>query len=155
MTRFQFFPGLVIHYEFDFGRDSKDVQMLKDRPAVVVVATGQGGNDRVILVPISHTPPYQGQYAIEIPAPLKNRLGLDSDRSWIKLDELNDTTVEDLMYDIRKTKAGNWEYGILPQGLLKCIQDGINASNRLVIHSRNEKSRSMVEIKADLLGTKR
>jgi hypothetical protein len=42
------------------------------------------------VLPITHTAPGNPDDAIEIPAPTKNRLGLDAGRSWIVITEANE-----------------------------------------------------------------
>ena len=150
MARPKILPGLVIRYEFDFGEDSKGRQMLKERPAAIVVAHGQKADDSVVIAPISHTPPYKGQRAIEIPPELKARLGLDDERSWVKLNEVNDTTIENLAYDMRKAKPDQWEYGMLPKGFFDRVQEGIAQTNDLQIRSRDENPRKASDVRADI-----
>jgi hypothetical protein len=48
------------------------------------------GEWEVLVLPITHTPPNNPADAIEIPIDTKNRLGLDSDRSWIVIAEANE-----------------------------------------------------------------
>ncbi len=86
------YPGLVIRYaylwkrEFDAGRD----EGTKDRPcAIVVTVVDDEGDKEVWVLPISHSPPIDPADAVEIPTVTKNRLGLDSERSWIGLTEAN------------------------------------------------------------------
>lgn len=85
-------PGLVIRYSFlwksesDHGRE----EGAKDRPCAIVLAGPKAGAGRpVTVLPVTHSPPLAGQEAVEIPATVKRRLGLDSERSWIVLEEAN------------------------------------------------------------------
>jgi len=85
--------GLVIRYaylwkrEFDDGRE----EGTKDRPCAIVMAVIDESGDKVVLVlPITHSPPANPTDAIEIPTVTKNRLGLDSERSWIVISEANE-----------------------------------------------------------------
>lgn len=144
------YPGLVIRYDFDFGPDGRGRPMLKERPAAIVVATGQGDDDRVILAPITHTKPSDGQPNIPMPDAVKKRLGLDDEPSWIKLDELNDTSVENLAYDMSKTKAGKWEYGALPTPMWDRMQRTIAQTNELTIRTRDEAPRPASEVRAEV-----
>ncbi|OHT17951.1 MULTISPECIES: hypothetical protein [Sphingomonadaceae] len=43
----------------------------------------------VTILPVTHTPPSDTSLAVEIPHATKVRLGLDDDRSWVVLTELN------------------------------------------------------------------
>jgi hypothetical protein len=57
---------------------------MKDRPCADVMAImDQDGEWEVLVLPITHSPPPNLADAIEIPTETKNRLGLDTDRSWI------------------------------------------------------------------------
>jgi hypothetical protein len=49
----------------------------------------EAGERIVIVLPISHTPPADANFAVEIPALVKRRLGLDDQRSWVVLTEAN------------------------------------------------------------------
>jgi len=56
----------------------------------VVVARIERENDRLVLVaPVTHTPPERAVDGVEIPANVKKHLGLDRERSWIIVTELN------------------------------------------------------------------
>lgn len=85
-------PGLVIRYAFLWGREAARGQEEggKDRPcAVVLTAKREGEQTRVVVAPITHTPPDKDTSAVEIPAATKQRLGLDHERSWIITSEVN------------------------------------------------------------------
>jgi len=83
----------VFHYAYLWywqhreGREEGD----KDRPCVVlaIVANEEDGSQVGRVLPITHTPPADVRDAIEIPAPVKQRLRLDDERSWIVLNESN------------------------------------------------------------------
>ena len=87
--------GLVIRYsylwksEHDQGRE----EGIKDRPCAIVLAAADGGNGtKVTVLPVTHTPPADVRFAVEIPAITKRRLGLDDRRSWIVVSEGNQFT---------------------------------------------------------------
>lgn len=87
------YPGLVIRYaylwkrEYDLGREEGS----KDRPCAIVMAVvDQVGDQEVLVLPITHTPPSNPADAIEIPAATGKRLHLDSERSWIVISEANE-----------------------------------------------------------------
>lgn len=87
------YAGLVIRYsylwkrEYDAGRDDGT----KDRPCAIVMAVvDEDGERRVLVLPITHSPPSHPGDAIEIPTTTKNRLGLDSERSWVVITEANE-----------------------------------------------------------------
>lgn len=69
---------------------------------------------QVAVVPITHAPPHDPRVAIEIPRRVKEHLGLDSERSWVVLNEFNVFTWPG--FDLRpiKSKDGRADYGFLP-----------------------------------------
>ncbi len=85
-------PALVIRYSYlwrsEFLRGQEEG--LKDRPCAIVMAS-KIENDRqtVVVLPITHTPPHDSKMAVEIPADVKKRLGLDEARSWVMINEAN------------------------------------------------------------------
>lgn len=85
---------------------------IKDRPCAVVMAVKrEGQNTRVYVAPITHTPPQDKRYAVEIPAQTKARLKLDDAQSWIVTNEVNVFTWPGP--DIRPASAGNPREGIV------------------------------------------
>jgi hypothetical protein len=86
-------PGLVIRYsylwkrEYDEGREEGG----KDRLCAIVLSVVNDDNERDVLVlPITHTAPEHPDDAVEIPTATKQRLGLDTERSWIAISEVNE-----------------------------------------------------------------
>jgi hypothetical protein len=117
-------PGLVISYSYLWSDEAAQgsVEGRKDRPCAIVMALQSSGGDpgkpvSVAVVPVTHTPPRDPNIAIEIPPRVKQHLGLDSDRSWIVVDEIN--TFIWPGYDLRPIKArgGQYHYGLLPPKL--------------------------------------
>jgi hypothetical protein len=88
-------PGLVIRYSYlwaDEAASGRD-EGIKDRPcAVVLVVFDEHGRQRVQVLPVTHRAPTDPRDGLEIPQPVKARLGLDGERSWIVLTEMNDFT---------------------------------------------------------------
>jgi hypothetical protein len=63
---------------------------VKDRPCAVVLALRDAeGRTRVYALPITHSTPASTEDAVEIPAVIKARLGLDDERSWVVVSEAN------------------------------------------------------------------
>jgi hypothetical protein len=86
-------PGLVIRYSYLWKREQDEglEDGSKDRPCAIVLSVLDEDEEREVLVlPITHTAPGNPDDAIEIPAPTKNRLGLDAGRSWIVITEANE-----------------------------------------------------------------
>ena len=121
-------PGLVVrcgylwHSEHRAGREEG-----KDRPCAIVAAlrpADDAGETRVLVLPATHSPPAQPTLAVEIPAPVKERLRLDADRSWVALSEWNEFVWPGP--DLRRAPGGDESsvaYGMLPPGLFAIIRD--------------------------------
>ena len=82
---------------------------------MIIAAPAVAGGTQVYVLPVTHTPPTDPILAIEIPRRVKQHLGLDDERSWIALDEINDFPWPG--YDLRPvpgSQPARIEYGILP-----------------------------------------
>jgi len=127
-------PGLVIRYAYLWEREAKAGQEegVKDRPcAIVLVLLREGRHPVVRVLPITHTPPPDPAGAVEIPLATKQRLGLDSARSWVVLDEANDFIWPGP--DLRPALAGDLStvaYGMLPPGFMSVLRDRLLARYR-------------------------
>lgn len=123
--------GLVICYEFLWSNEaaSGETEGAKKRPAVIVIAVkNQSGETVTVVVPITHSPPRDPAFAIEVPLRVKQHLGLDEQRSWVILDELNEFIWPGLdIYPIPGGRPGQFAYGFLPPALFKQIKDKILA----------------------------
>ena len=112
--------GQVIRYVYLWHR--QDMAGREDgekaRPCAIVVAIAPAGpqqtGESVAVVPITHSPPADPRHAIELPADVKRQLGLDGDRSWLVLDEINRFVWPgpDLASD-----GSSFVYGTLPNAL--------------------------------------
>jgi hypothetical protein len=123
-------PGLVLRYaylwrsEADRGKD----EGVKDRPVVVVLAVKRDGNHiRVVVAPVTHTPPTNVDAAVEIPPQTKSRLGLDDAPSWIVTSELNhfNWPGPDLRPIDPKNPARGVVYGYLSNKLYERVRDSV------------------------------
>ncbi|MEE4212583.1 MAG: hypothetical protein V2I43_25335 [Parvularcula sp.] len=121
--------GLIINYSFlwkheaDQGRE----EGRKDRPCAVILAHENG---RVAVAPITHTPP-KGAEAIEIPAQVKQQLGLDHERSWLVTNQANHFTWPG--HDIRPINRQNPDrmiYGKLPPGMARAVKQEVRRAAR-------------------------
>src|SRR5262249_1155106 len=95
------------------------VEGRKDRPCAIILAVDVSDESaamrkRVAVVPITHSAPRDPNAAVEIPLPVKKHLGLDSERSWVILDEFNEFVWPG--FDLRPIKGDDTriEYGFLP-----------------------------------------
>ncbi len=103
----------------------------KDRPCAVLLAvTDEAGDRKVVVLPVTHTPPRDPTLAVEIPPATKRRLGLDDARSWIIIAEANRFTWPGP--DLRPMKSGETStvvYGELPADLFRKVRDTWLASS--------------------------
>lgn len=118
-------PGLVIRYAYLWrweARTDKE-EGAKDRPCLIV-AVGQDrgdGNRTVWVAPITRRPPEDPSAAVHIPSATGRRLGLDTDRSWVVVSEMNQ--FEWPGPDIRPVEPGRWSYGLLPRRLFDIARE--------------------------------
>ena len=85
-------PGLVIRYSYLWVREHREgrEEGTKDRPCAIVLATRTDhGETKVLVVPVTHSPPTDNASALELPQLVKMHLGLDAGRSWVVLSESN------------------------------------------------------------------
>ena len=134
--------GLVIgyaylwHHEHLAGRE----EGRKNRPSVVVLATQieNGAVSAVTVLPITHRPPDNPAWAIEIPPAIARHLGLDDERSWIVVADGNEFRWPG--YDLRKIGRGDrYEYGFLPPRFFQQVLDAfgkLSRTGRALIASR-------------------
>lgn len=127
-------PGLVIRYGFLWSSEAAAgaTEGSKDRPCAIVVAARRlpNGDIDTIVAPITHRPPEDPAASIEVPAATCERLGLDSGRHWLRLDELNRFAWPG--YDVRPIpgQPGRYDYGMLPLGLFEKLREGILARQK-------------------------
>lgn len=117
-------PGLVVRYDYLWtheaaaGRDQG-----KDRPTCIVAATDSLMRPRhVVLLPITHTLPTADTVGIEIPAKVKQAIGLDDAPSWVIVSEHNIDEWPNAGLSPVPDKPGVFAYGFIPPGLFKQIK---------------------------------
>ena len=122
-------PGLVIRYSFLWSheKDAGAEEGSKDRPCAIVVAAPrhENGDIAVIVAPITHAPPDDHTDSIEIPPAICRSLGLDGQRHWLRLDELNRFAWPG--YDLRTIpgRPGEYAYGMLPRLVFEQLRTAI------------------------------
>jgi hypothetical protein len=79
------------------------------------------GSPVVSVVPVTHSPPDDPRTALELPLAVKRHLGLDADRSWIILDEVNQFAWPG--FDLRPIPPSQdrFDYGFLPPRLFNAL----------------------------------
>jgi hypothetical protein len=107
-------PGLVIRYACLWDTDARAGGLLRDGEEHPIVR----------VLPITHAPPHDPADALEIPTPTKDRLGPDSEPSWVVLSRANDFIWPDP--DLRPVPGadpGTVAHGFLPPGFLKMLRE--------------------------------
>ncbi len=122
-------PGLVIHYEYLWRHEHErgEERGEKRRPCAIVVAvSAAGGEVECVVAPITHREPRPPSEGIEIPPRVKLYLGLDDQRSWIVVTDLNVFMWPGVdLYPVPKRGPGAFEYGHLPPRLFDIVRDRI------------------------------
>ncbi|HEV2270846.1 MAG TPA: hypothetical protein VGR92_15440 [Steroidobacteraceae bacterium] len=113
--------GLVISYSYLWKEEEEQglVEGRKDRPCAIVLtvevpAAESNRRKQVAVAPITHSPPHDSSVVVEIPPRVKEHLGLDGERSWVILDEVNIFTWPG--FDLRPIRRDETriDYGLLP-----------------------------------------
>lgn len=91
---------------------------------MVVAAIARPHRIQLLVAPVTHTAPERPVDAVEIPLVIKRRLGLDAERSWIVLTELNRFIWPGP--DVRIAPGGQSPiYDAIPDWLFFDLRDGI------------------------------
>ena len=119
------------HRQHIEGREDGD----KDRPCLVLalVTLEEDGSPVVRVLPITHTPPANAADALEIPLPVKKRLKLDGERSWIVLTESNRFVWPGP--DMRPIDTDSGYFGAVPPALFAEVKRCFSALARARGHS--------------------
>ena len=113
--------GLIISYAYLWHHEHRRgwEEGRKDRPCVIVLAIERAGDDGTLVrvAPVTHSPPDDASAAMELPAGVKRYLGLDTERSWVILDEINEFVWPG--FDLRPIPRSRdrFDYGFLPPRL--------------------------------------
>lgn len=125
--------GLVISYAYLWHHEHQAGQEegRKNRPSVIVltVERPKDGATLVTVLPITHTVPTEPETAVEVPAAVKRRLGLDDTRSWVMVHEGNEFVWPG--YDLVKIPhTERYDYGFLPPRFFNQVVDAFVAYHR-------------------------
>ena len=117
-------PGLVIRYDYLWSRQSTSGQDHgKERPACLIAASDSSTSPRfVVILPITHTPPDQGAVGVEIPAKVRQTLGLDDAPSWVIVSEHNVDEWPNSGIAFVPGQPGVFGYGFIPPGLFAKVK---------------------------------
>lgn len=113
-------PGLVISFSYLWHREHRSgrEEGSKTRPCVIVVAVATITDATIVrVVPITHSSPSDSSCAFELSAAVKRHLGLDDQRSWVILDEINEFAWPG--FDLRPIppSRNRFDHGFLPPRL--------------------------------------
>ena len=117
-------PGLIIRYDYLWmheataGRDQG-----KTRPTCLIAATDPAVRPRyVVLLPITHTRPIGDTVGIEIPARVRQALGLHDAPSWVIASEHNIDEWPNAGLSPLPGLPDVFSYGFIPPGLFAQIR---------------------------------
>jgi hypothetical protein len=101
----------------------------KKRPCAIILAIkNEAGKPVVTVAPITHKQPDPPETGIEIPPKVKAHLGLDTDRSWIVVTELNEFVWPGTdIYPVPGGRRDQYDYGFLPPLLFNQVKARILA----------------------------
>lgn len=121
-------PGLVIRYSYLWADDAARgrEEGSKERPAAVVLVVDEpkAAAPRVYVLPITHSAPMKDVEALEVPAAVARKAGLDAARSWVIISEFNEFIWPgfDLSL-IPGSKPPTVAYGYLTPGFFSKVRD--------------------------------
>jgi len=91
---------------------------------VLALAGKEDDRPRVVVLPVTHTPPQSPTEGVELPTAAKRRLGLDEERSWVVTSEANVFLWPGP--DLRFLPGQGPEsaaYGVLPPDVFRVVRD--------------------------------
>lgn len=105
-------------HEAAAGRDQG-----KDRPACLVAASDSTVRPRfVVILPITHSPPDEDTVGIEVPARVRQALGLDDAPSWVIVSEYNVDEWPNGGLAPLPGRPGVFSYGFIPPRLFAQVK---------------------------------
>ena len=134
-------PGLVIRFEYLWHEDSQKglASSDKERPCAIVLYAKK--SNRTLVVPISHSYPEEGEeeYSLEIPAAICASIGLDNQRNWVRISEVNEFEWPSSGIRPRPDNPSRVDYGMISEAFFleirKRLADAVT-KNRLVLAKR-------------------
>lgn len=114
-------PGEVIRYAYLWASEAATGREEggKDRPCTVVLAIRhENGEDEVMVVPVTSRQPGNTDDGIEIPEATRRRLGLQEERCWILVSEVNRFFwLGPDLRPVEQPSGAFYRYGLLPASL--------------------------------------
>lgn len=117
-------PGLVIRCDYLWSREAAAGQdQGKERPACLVAAMDSVASPRfVVILPITHTPPDKDTVGVEIPAKVRQALGLDDAPSWVIVSDHNVDEWPNGGLAPVPGRPDTYGYGFIPPGLFDKVK---------------------------------
>jgi hypothetical protein len=117
-------PGLVFRYDYLWSREAAlGRDQGKERPACLVAALDSTIAPRfVVILPITHTPPDKGTVGLEIPAKVRQAIGLDDAPSWVIVSDHNVDEWPNGGLAPVPGRPGVFSYGFIPPGLFAQVK---------------------------------
>ena len=140
-------PGLVIRYAFLWKEDHDRgrYEASKDRPCAIVLSARRKDSEaiQVVVAPITHAEPKpdDASTSLEMPAAVARELGLDGNRHWVRLTQLNRFVWPGFDLRPRPDDPSRIDYGLLPEAFFEKIRAAILAEDRkrkLAVTSRDD-----------------
>jgi len=117
-------PGLVFRYDYLWSREAAAGRdQGKERPACLVAALDSSIAPRfVVILPITHTPPDKGTVGVEIPAKVRQAIGLDDAPSWVIVSDHNVDEWPNGGLAPIPGRPAVFSYGFIPPGLFAQVK---------------------------------
>jgi len=118
-------PGLIIRYDYLWTKEAATGRdQGKERPACLVAAMDSASSPRlVVILPITHTRPNRTSIGVEIPARVREVLGLDDVPCWIIVSEHNVDEWPNGGLAPLPGRPGVFSYGFIPPGLFAQVKE--------------------------------
>lgn len=129
-------PGLVIRYSFLWKEDYDEgkYEASKDRPCAIVLAATvkDAAAIQVVVVPVTHSQPDadDNSASLEMPSGVAKALGLDNERHWVRLTQLNRFIWPGYDLRPRPDDPSRVDYGLIPEEFFNEIRAGILAEDK-------------------------
>ena len=117
-------PSLVVRYDYLWTHEAAAGRSQgKTRPACLIAATDPAIRPRyVVLLPITHTRPIGDTVGIEIPARVRQALGLDDAPGWVIVSEHSIDEWPNAGLSPLPGRPDTFSHGFIPPGLFARIK---------------------------------
>jgi hypothetical protein len=118
-------PGLVIRYDYLRQREATaERNQGKDRPCCLVAVMKSITSARFVGIrPITHTPPDSATVGIEIPARVREALGMDGAPGWIIVSEHNVDEWPNASLAPLPGRPGTFSFSFIPSQLSSRVKE--------------------------------